>query len=250
MRSSTRPSICRSGEVILRGLGIALLLAATQAVAQKTVSIPIPSTQQQIQADLYGAGESGAGNNDNAKRGIVLAHGGRFDKTSWRKQAQRLADSGFVVLAISFRGDGKNPDGSPDSFGSTPDNATDLLAGVEYLHKRGIKQVSAIGGSMGGDAVGEADARSAPGEIDHIVLLGSSGGDFPAKLKGRKLFIVAREDRSGDGPRLPEITRHFAKTPPPKRLIVLEGSAHAQYLFDTEQGPRLMDEILHFLSNP
>jgi hypothetical protein len=82
------------------------------------------------------------------------------------------------------------------------------------------------------------------------VLLGSSGGDYPAKLTGRKLFIVARKDSSGDGLRLPEITRHYAKAPPPKRLIVLEGSAHAQYLFDTKQGPRLMEEILHFLSNP
>ena len=245
MRSSTRSSICRRGEVILLHLGIMLLLATSQGLAQETVSIPIPGTQQQIQADVYDTGQ-----NDNAKRGIVLAHGGRFDKSSWRKQAQKLAGTGFVVLSISFRGDRKNPDGSPGSFGSTPDNATDVLAGVEYLHKRGIKQVSAIGGSMGGDAVGEADARSAPGDIERIVLLGSSGGDFPAKLTGRKLFIVAREDSSGDGPRLPEITRHYAKAPPPKKLIVLEGSAHAQYLFDTEQGPRLMEEILQFLSNP
>lgn len=245
MRSSTRSSICRRGEVILLHLGIMLLLATSQGLAQETVSIPIPGTQQQIQADVYDTGQ-----NDNAKRGIVLAHGGRFDKSSWRKQAQKLAGTGFVVLSISFRGDRKNPDGSPGSFGSTPDNATDVLAGVEYLHKRGIKQVSAIGGSMGGDAVGEADARSAPGDIERIVLLGSSGGDFPAKLTGRKLFIVAREDSSGDGPRLPEITRHYEKAPPPKKLIVLEGSAHAQYLFDTEQGPRLMEEILQFLSNP
>jgi dienelactone hydrolase len=244
MRSSTPSSICRRGQMTLLHVGISLLLAASQGLAQETVSIPIPKTQQQIQADIYSAGQ-----NDNAKRGIVLAHGGRFDKTSWRKQAQKLAGTGFVVLAISFRGDGKNTDGSPGSFGSTPDNATDVLAGVEYLHKRGIKRVSAIGGSMGGDAVGEADARSAPGEIDSIVLLGSSGGDFPAKLTGRKLFIVAREDSSGDGPRLPEITRHYAKAPSPKKLIVLDGSAHAQYLFDTKQGPRLMEEILHFLSN-
>ncbi len=250
MRSSTRSSICRRGEVILLHLGIMLLLATSQGLAQETVSIPIARTREQIQADIYGAGQNGAGQKDNAKGGIVLAHGGRFDKSSWRKQAQRLAGTGFVVLAISFRGDRKNPDGSPGSFGSTPDNATDVLAGVEYLHKRGIKRVSAIGGSMGGDAVGEADARSAPGDIERIVLLGSSGGDFPAKLTGRKLFIVAREDSSGDGPRLPEITRHYAKAPPPKKLIVLEGSAHAQYLFDTEQGPRLMEEILHFLSNP
>jgi dienelactone hydrolase len=250
MRLSTRSSIRRRGEVLLAQVGMLLLLAASQGLAQETVSIPIPKTQQQIQADVYEAEKSSAGKNDSAKRGIVLAHGGRFDKTSWRKQALTLAGKGFVVLAISFRGDGKNQDGSPDSFGSTPDNATDVLAAVAYLHERGVKQVSAIGGSMGGDAVGEADARSAPGQINRIVLLGSSGGDFPANLKGRKLFIVAREDRSGDGLRLPGITRNYAKAPPPKKLVVLEGSAHAQYLFDTEQGPRLMGEILQFLSNP
>jgi pimeloyl-ACP methyl ester carboxylesterase len=226
-------------------LGVSLPLVAVSAFAQQTVSIPIPQSQQHIQADLYGDGT-----HPGDRRAIVLAHGGRFDRASWRNQAQTLADRGFVVLAISFRGDRKNPDGSPGAFGSTPDNATDVLAAVAYLHRRGMKQVSAIGGSMGGDAVGEADARSAPGEIDRIVLLGSSGGDFPEKLKGHKLFLVARDDRSGDGLRLPEITRHYEQAPNPKKLIVLEGSAHAQFLFETEQGPRVMEEILKFLSAP
>jgi hypothetical protein len=33
-------------------------------------------------------------------------------------------------------------------------------------------------------------------------------------------------------------------------LIVLDGSAHAQFLFATDQGPRLMKEILSFLKAP
>ena len=161
-----------------------------------------------------------------------------------------MANKGFVVLAISFRGDRKNPGGSPGSFGATPDNATDVLAAVAYLHDKGIKSVSAIGGSMGGDAVGEADARSAAGEFDRVVFLGSSGGDFPTKLKGRKLFVVARYDKSGSGLRLPEISSHYAKAPQPKKLIVLDGSAHAQFLFDTDQGPHVMETILRFVSGP
>jgi alpha-beta hydrolase superfamily lysophospholipase len=245
MRSSHDLSTGRNQELILRLLGLSVLLVTGSAFAQKTVSIAIPSTHQRIQADLYERAT-----NLGPRHGIVLAHGGAFDRTSWLKQAQILANKGFVVLAISFRGDGKNPDGSPGAFGSTPDNATDVLAAVAYFHERGVSQVSAIGGSMGGDAVGEADARSAPGEIDRIVLLGSSGGDFPEKLMGRKLFLVAREDSSGSGPRLPEITRNYAKAPDPKKLVVVDGSAHAQYLFDTEQGPRVMDEILQFLSVP
>jgi dienelactone hydrolase len=242
------PSTCTRmgrGCGVIRLLGIALLLVGVRGFAQQTVSIRIPNTPQQIQADLYGAAT-----NYTAKRGIVLAHGGRFDRASWRKQAEVLVNRGFVVLAISFRGDRKNPDGSPGSFGSAPDNATDVLAAVNYLHGRGIQRVAAIGGSFGGDAVGDADARSAPGEIDRIVLLGSSGGDFPTQLKSPKLFLVARDDRSGSGLRLPEITQHYAKAPGPKKLIVLEGSAHAQFLFDTEQGPRVMEEILKFISAP
>jgi hypothetical protein len=31
-------------------------------------------------------------------------------------------------------------------------------------------------------------------------------------------------------------------------LLVLEGSAHAQFIFATDQGERLMAEILRFLS--
>lgn len=32
--------------------------------------------------------------------------------------------------------------------------------------------------------------------------------------------------------------------------MILGGSAHAQFIFDTEQGTRLMQEILEFLSEP
>jgi hypothetical protein len=58
---------------------------------------------------------------------------------------------------------------------------------------------------------------------------------------------VARDDVSGDGPRLPGIRAQFEKAPEPKKLVVLEGSAHAQALFDTDQGGRVMREILRWL---
>lgn len=70
------------------------------------------------------------------------------------------------------------------------------------------------------------------------------------KLDGRKLFIVARDDNNGAGPRLPRIRGCYERTPGPKDLIVLDGSAHAQFLFQTDQGDRVMREILKFLSKP
>jgi hypothetical protein len=51
-----------------------------------------------------------------------------------------------------------------------------------------------------------------------------------------------------DGPRLPRIQEQYKKAPESKALIILEGSAHAQYLFQTDQAERALHVILKFLS--
>ena len=219
-------------------IAFSVVVAASGAFAQRAVTFPLADNSAQVQADLYGSGA----------RGLVLAHGGRFGKESWKKQAEVFAGAGFVVLAVRFRGDSVNPDGSPSAMGSDADNAADVLAAVSYLHRTGLTTVDVVGASLGGDAVGNADAMSAPGNIARIVFLGSEGGDAPEKLTGRKLFLVARDDRSGDGLRLPGIEANYKKAPEPKRLVIVEGSAHAQYLFDTDQGAGVMKEILGFLT--
>ena len=110
--------------------------------------------------------------------------------------------------------------------------------------------MSVVGGSLGAGAAGNASIEAKPGEIDRLVFLGSAGSDYsPEKMKGRKLFIIARDDLGpSDIPRLPKVRESFAKTPGPKELIVLEGSAHAQFLFATDQAERVMREILRFLT--
>jgi pimeloyl-ACP methyl ester carboxylesterase len=75
---------------------VALVLAAV-SYGQKAVSFPTADGGV-VSADSYGAGE----------HGVVLAHGGRFNKGSWEKQAQALAAAGFRVLAIDFRGYGQS----------------------------------------------------------------------------------------------------------------------------------------------
>ena len=42
----------------------------------------------------------------------------------------------------------------------------------------------------------------------------------------------------------------YEKAPQPKELIILDGSAHAQFLFETAQSDRVMREILRFLLAP
>jgi pimeloyl-ACP methyl ester carboxylesterase len=168
----------------------------------------------------------------------VLAHGGRFNKESWTPQTRALVAAGFV-LAIDFRGYG--PSHGP---GDRDPLTLDVLAAVRYLQKNGAKSVSIVGGSMGGGVAGIA---AQPGEIDRLVMLGASPDEPADKLKCPSLFIVARDDTSGDGPRLPRIRAQYEKAPQPKELIVLDGSAHAQFLFQSDQAERVMREILRFL---
>ncbi len=191
-----------------------------------------------VYAHLYGK----------SQRGVVLAHGGRFNKESWEPQAQTLTKAGFCVLAIDFRGYGQSQGPGAEQPLAAP-LYYDVLAAVQYLRKVGVRSVAVIGASMGGGAAGEASARAAPGEIDRLVLLGSDGGKQPERMQGKKLFILTRDDFSGENtPRLPRIRAHYDRAPKPKRLVLLEGSAHAQAIFQTAQSDRLMREILRFLS--
>jgi pimeloyl-ACP methyl ester carboxylesterase len=221
---------------LLRAIVVAFLLTASVA-AQEHVSFSTADGGL-IEADLYGKGD----------RAVVLAHGGRFNKESWKKQAEELEQAGYRVLAINFRGYGKSKGPGQSEPLSAPLH-NDVLAAVRYLRKAGAKTVSIIGGSMGGGAAGEASVEAEPDEIDRMVFLGSEGGDKPEKLKGRKLFLIARDNRSpSEGPRLPKVREQYEKAPGPKELIILEGSAHAQFLFETDQKERVMREILRFLS--
>lgn len=194
-----------------------------------------------IYANLYGKGD----------RGIVLAHGGRFTKESWEKQARVLVKAGFRVLAIDFRGRGKSRGGT-QTQPSDDGVRFDVLAAIRYLRKHSAKTVSVVGASFGGGAAAEASVEAEPSEIDRLVLLAHSPIDKPEQMKGRKLFILSRADFSGDNkiPRLPKIRDQYERASGPKELVILEGSAHAQFIFETEQGERLMREILRFLSAP
>jgi pimeloyl-ACP methyl ester carboxylesterase len=214
-------------------------LALTLPVAaQQTVSFPTQDGGQ-IYADLYGEGA----------RGVVLAHGGQFRKESWREQARALVSGGFRVLAFDFRGFGRSTGPGQADFDNAPFE-NDVLAAVRYLKAHGAKTVSVVGGSFGGSAAGDGSIKSAAGEIDRVVFLGAAPNLPAEKLKSRALFIVARDDGYNGFRRLPGIRAQYEKAPQPKELIVLDGSAHAQFLFQTDQSDRVMREILRFLSMP
>ena len=207
--------------------------------AQDLVSFPTRDGGT-VYGDLYGSGS----------HAVILAHGGRFNKESWERQARTLAGAGFRALAIDFRGYGQSHGpGQPDPLGAPL--YLDVLAAVSYLRQAGATTVSVIGGSMGGTAAADASIASGAGTIDRLILIAAVASQSPEHLKGRTLFITARDDTTAAGvPRLEAIRRQYQRVPEPKRLVILEGSAHAQFIFQTAEGARLMQEILRFLSAP
>lgn len=213
------------------------MLAPTMPLhAQEPVTFPT-ADEGVVSADLYGSGV----------RGVVLAPGGRFDKSSWESEARKLADAGFLVLAISFRGRGESAVGTAGADALH----LDVLGAVRYLRTHGAETIAAVGASLGGWAVAQAVVEADAAEIDRVVLLAHSSIERPEQLHGRKLFIVSRNDTRGGGiRRLAEIRDQYERAPEPKELFVLEGSAHAQFLFQTDQGEQLLREILRFLSRP
>ena len=83
---------------------IAVVVLTAAAAAQELVSFPTEDGGV-VYADVYGQSE----------RGVVLAHGGPFNKESWAKQAPVLVKAGFRVMAIDFRGYGRSRGGARTS---------------------------------------------------------------------------------------------------------------------------------------
>lgn len=178
-------------------------------------------------------------------RGVVLVPGGHGVGETWALQAQRLARDGFRVLAIDYRGRGASR-GEPDDGKAH----LDVIGAARHLRAEGATSIAVVGASWGGWAAGTA-AVTEPGLIDRLVLLAHSPFDHPERLAARTLFILAKDDRDGAGrPRLEAAARQYAQAPEPKALVVLDGAAHAQFLFLTDQGERLYGEIRRFLAAP
>jgi pimeloyl-ACP methyl ester carboxylesterase len=218
---------------------VAVLLSVCGAAGPEAVSFGTEDGAV-VHADRYGTGA----------HWVVLVHGARFDKASWGSQARALAEAGFSALAIDLRGYGRSgPREGSDLL--HPGYPLDVLAAVRFAREEGAETVSVVGGSLGGWAAGQAAVDARPGEIDRLVLLAHATIDEPERLPGRKLFVVARGDVRGENVlRLPDIQEQYERAPEPKELLVLEGSAHAQHLFATEEGERLMREIVRFLRAP
>ena len=158
--------------------------------------------------------------------GVILAHGAIYDAASWTPLAIGIAKSGIMALALE--------EVEPD----------DILAANAYVREKyGVKATGLIGASAGGSTALSAMARS-PQQWDQLILL-SSSGDVRRIGTAPKLFVASE----GEG--MAETARQMAKDSPGSQndVLIVKGSAHAQAIFRTSEGPRLTRAILERLVN-
>ena len=182
-----------------------------------------------IYGSLFGAGD----------KGVILAHGKIFNKESWYEFSEILSAIGFQVLAFDFRGYGKSKSGKDKNA-----LELDILGAVDFMKKKGIKEISLIGGSMGASAAIKASILAKEGEIQKLILLSPPPVDDIEKAKGKKLFIVSKEEALA-----PAVEKMFIKASGTKELKFIKGTAHGQHIFKTEHKKELEEVILKFLKN-
>jgi len=203
--------------------GLILASPAWAAESPRLISYPTDDGGT-IQGDLYGSGD----------RSVVLAHGAVFNKESWGDQAKVLVREGFRVLAIDFRGYGRSV--GPDARALDED----ILGAIRYLKSQGATSVSVIGASLGANAAALAAIRSPKGDIDCLILLAPPGVPRASEIKAERIaFIVSRGDENYRG-----VVAAFEKAPEPKTLDVLDGGDHAQHIFRSAEGEKLMSLII------
>ncbi len=156
--------------------------------------------------------------------GVVLAHGAAFDAASWTDQATAIAEQGATVVAVE--------DISEES----------IAAAVQQLQDDGIERVALVGGSAGADAILRL-VSAQPDLPDQLVLLSPNTvveglGEEP------KLFIASEGEPGTDVP------QQLVDASPgdDNQVLIVGGSAHAQNVFDTEQGAEVLEAMLERLA--
>jgi pimeloyl-ACP methyl ester carboxylesterase len=130
---------------------------------------------------------------------------------------EELAPHGIGVLRVDFR-DRRAP-------GIVADGASDVLAAIEELRRRGVTRIGLVGHSFGG-AVMITVGASTP-EVATVVTLSTqtAGVQDTPKLAPRPLLIIHGLE---DIRLSPDCSRYvYALAGEPKRLVLLPGARHS-----------------------
>ena len=141
------------------------------------------------------------------EKAILFVPGFIFNKESWKNLATQFQEVGVASLAVSAK---------------TPEV---VVAGVNFLKKKGYSQISLVGGSSGAAAILQAIPKLS-GSVNKVVLLSPVRGDAIDRADIDKLFVASKDERA-----FSTVDELFNSSSFPKQFKVFDGSAHAQFLF-------------------
>lgn len=211
---------------ILVGLAAAVALAACggdddSGSSSGTVGESPTAASEAERITIDGAGEAlvwGEGESV-----VLLAHGAAFDAASWETQASAIAAQGDRVVALE--------EIAPE----------DIVAASESLRDDGAESIALIGASAGADASLQALSMM-PQAVDQLITL-SVNSTVDGLGSEPKLFIASEDESVAD------LSTELAESADgsDNEALILPGSAHAQAIFEGEQGERAMNAILERL---
>lgn len=190
--------------------------------------------------------------------GIVFSHMMPSTKESWDLLAIRLAELGYLGIAIDLRGHGASS-GGPKSYAKFTDeehqkSILDLDAASKFLMGKGLKsdEISFIGASIGANL---SLKYIADNQDYKTAILLSPGLDYrgiksellAATLSdGQRVFIVSSRDDDGNAEESRAIFS-IIKNGIEKRLEIFENGGHGTDLLDNH--PNLSEMIIEFIAN-
>lgn len=192
----------------------------TIAAAVLTVSLTACGGEPETSSQSPGSNRSGDLTWGAGEYAVVLAHGAAFDAASWEDQATAIAAQGATVVAV-------------EDIGS--DHLAEVVADLQADdHPR----VALVGASAGADSI-LALLSEQPDLADQIVLL-SPNSPVDGLGEQPKLFVASEDEPVAD------VSTELADSAPgdDNEALILPGSAHAQSIFDSDQGATALAAIL------
>ena len=216
--------------MLILGSSISIQIAQSQVESNKNFKLITFKTEDggTIEASLFKGGKDKA---------VIFAHGAIFNKESWYILAEKFQRKEVTSLAIDFRGYGNSKKGSSNNI------AFDILGAIDYLKGQGFKNISLVGGSMGGTAILDALKIKTDDKLNKVVLLSPAGGPGITSKNLDKLIVVSKDEGLFN-----KVNNIFKSSTDPKQFKIYEGSLHAQHMFKSNYAEELTNLIVGFLT--
>lgn len=179
---------------------------------------------------------------------VIFSNMGDRHEDTWAEMAQVVSDTGYLALTYEFRYwvNNKIDNALAQHVGD------DLSAAVTFVRDQGAEQVVLVGASLGGMASAKVGASA---KANAVIMLGSplSAPSINLRVESSelqailapKLFVTSENDKTVAASALKEM---YTLARDPKELEVYPGTAHGTDIFNSDQGAKLRDRLLIFIT--